>query len=292
MHDTTPRITQHISEIGQWELVTSVPDVRLRGLVRRYQGYVEWVSSGVRRRELPNGDVPLILNFGPPFAIVEADAPGTPRHVSSFMAGLYDRWTIAGSTGPSHCLQVDLTPLGAARVLHQPLGALANQVIPLDALLGPLADDLIERLATAPDWPARFAIIDSFLLTRIVAAPDLDPLVTHAWRRLTATGGQLAVTALAEEVGHSRKHLSVRVRHDLGLPPKTIANVLRFARAVRMAEQPPAGGWAQIAHDCGYVDQSHLIRDVRRFSGSTPSELLARSLGDEGGVIEPPIVSS
>lgn len=37
--------------------------------------------------------------------------------------------------------------------------------------------------------------------------------------------------------------------------------------------------WARIAVDCGYFDQSHLIRDFLEFSGLTPADYLRRQSG-------------
>jgi AraC-like DNA-binding protein len=35
--------------------------------------------------------------------------------------------------------------------------------------------------------------------------------------------------------------------------------------------------WTQIALDCGYYDQAHLIHDFQSFSGFTPSAYAARA---------------
>jgi AraC-like DNA-binding protein len=61
----------------------------------------------------------------------------------------------------------------------------------------------------------------------------------------------------------------------VGLPPKTMARILRFDRAVQRlrADHPD---FAQIAIDCGYYDQAHFNREFREFSGMTPSQFLAR----------------
>jgi AraC-like DNA-binding protein len=38
-------------------------------------------------------------------------------------------------------------------------------------------------------------------------------------------------------------------------------------------EQQPGISWTQIAHECGYFDQMHLIRDFQEFAGVNPSHI-------------------
>jgi AraC-like DNA-binding protein len=38
--------------------------------------------------------------------------------------------------------------------------------------------------------------------------------------------------------------------------------------------------WSEVALDCGYFDQSHLIRDCRLLAGFTPQELNDRRRGN------------
>jgi AraC-like DNA-binding protein len=78
------------------------------------------------------------------------------------------------------------------------------------------------------------------------------------------------VTELAAELGWSRRHLAVRVHEELGMPPKALARVLRFERAV---ERLRAGDdLAALALDAGYYDQAHFNRDFRAFAGATPTD--------------------
>lgn len=42
--------------------------------------------------------------------------------------------------------------------------------------------------------------------------------------------------------------------------------------------------WAELAFECGYYDQSHLIRDFNQFAGSPPSDFLRRRLPEGGGM--------
>lgn len=53
------------TETGWWEMVTRQPARQLRGGVRRYTGYRENSYVPYQRREIPTGDVALIMSFGP-----------------------------------------------------------------------------------------------------------------------------------------------------------------------------------------------------------------------------------
>jgi AraC-like DNA-binding protein len=77
------------------------------------------------------------------------------------------------------------------------------------------------------------------------------------------------VSWLAEELGWSRKRLAARFREEIGLTPKAVARVLRFERAVQLAERGDIG-WGRLARECGYYDQAHLIHEFRAISGCTP----------------------
>ena len=121
---------------------------------------------------------------------------------------------------------------------------LANRVVALDDLLGPAAWELQERLRDAPTWEARFATA-----RRRAAAPprptrpasgELD----WAWHALRRSGGQLRIATLAGELGWSHRHLIARFRREIGLPPKTVARIVRFERALRLARGSASPSWA------------------------------------------------
>jgi AraC-like DNA-binding protein len=50
--------------------------------------------------------------------------------------------------------------------------------------------------------------------------------------------------------------------------------MLRLQAVLRAAGRRPGTGWAGLAMECGYCDQSHLIRDFQQFAGQPPETLL------------------
>jgi AraC-like DNA-binding protein len=62
------------------------------------------------------------------------------------------------------------------------------------------------------------------------------------------------------------------------MTPKTFSRVRRFERAVARARGSTATpDWASVAIECGYFDQSHMIRDFVALSGLTPHRLFRRA---------------
>ena len=266
------RVERHSSPLGSWETATAKPGPALRGVVQRYCGYVERTAAPLRRSEGATGTVTVIMSFGPRILV------GGERH-ESFVAGPSDAPATTEHDGVQHGVELNLTPPAARRLLGVPMHELVNRVVPLDAVL----DDrtLIERLAEAGGWEARFALLDAELSRRLEDAPPPHPAVRAAYARLAATRGAVPVGVLAAELGWSRRHLAARFRDEVGLAPKALARLLRFERALELLG---TRSLADVAYECGYYDQAHFNRDFRAFAGATPGELLARRLPDGGGV--------
>lgn len=273
---------------GRRELVHATPHPALRSHVIGYEGYREEGVLPFVMRELPRGFTVLIIGFGPPFRVGLADQ-GLARAAAyqSFFAGPHDRPALVGSFGRSWCLQVNLTLPGAARLLGMPLGGLVNRVVALEDLMGSATAPLVGRLCQGGDWAFRFALLDRWIASRLAATAVPSGDLAWALGQIAVTHGRIAVGTLAVAIGCSRKHLSVRFRDTFGLPPKTLAQVLRFAHAVDRLEAEPSLSLAAIAAECGYSDQPHLNRDFRRFAGLTPTAYLERRLPAPGGLGEP-----
>jgi AraC-like DNA-binding protein len=97
----------------------------------------------------------------------------------------------------------------------------------------------------------------------------VDPEVAFAWGQMVQNRGRVGVERLSAEVGWSRKRLWARFGSQVGLTPKRAARLVRFDHAAhRLAVGDHA---ALVAAESGYVDQSHLHRDVMAFAGMTPA---------------------
>jgi len=277
------------------ESVRGVPAPALRPFIARYVGYRQSGVAPATHRGLPSPYLTVIFTLDDPLTLAgHPDPRQPPGSYATLVGGLHTAPALITHQGRQSGIQLLMSPLGARVLLGMPAAELASIDVEGPAVLGPLADQTGERLRSAADWPARFAVLDRMLTSRLAAGPAGSPAVpgaggvgaevSHAWRRLLAAGGRCAVSGLAAEIGWSDRHLRGRFRDETGLTPKAAARVIRFDRARRLLQRRAADGGvvlpplADLAADCGYYDQAHLAREFRDLAGCPPSAWLAEEL--------------
>lgn len=290
---------EHESDLGHWQTAQRAADSRLRAYVHGYFASTSNLRAPVQEHHVPSTEVPLVLNFGAPHRRVDVASAGDwSARDGVWVVGLHDRHQLTAAIGERQFMIVRFTPIGAHLFIGLPMHAIANQAVDLELIDPTLARALVGR-TSAGSWTDRFAAVES-LIARRVADARIPASIDVAWRRLVATDGRVALGSLATELECSHRTLIARFRTCVGLPPKTIARLLRFNRAVRSLDRVsrtrangPAGKpylaakhpdeprvgaiqWADLAADCGYFDQAHLIREFREFAGLTPDAFLRR----------------
>ena len=275
MSDETERHRQdNRSPALHFEMVRRKPAAALAGIVTDICGYREIWPGHFRIVEYASLTVPLVISFAEAFAIGLGHDPGDNDRHASFAAGLYAGPVVIESFGRSCCVQINFTPLGARQFFGLPMSELRDRMVGLDDVLGFDGIALRERLGEASDWDARFDIAETHIASRLAEANALSPEITWAYRTVIASGGRSRISALAGEIGWSRKHLAAKFTDAIGIGPKTLSRIVRFNRALSLFRRQ-GDDWAGIAVDCGYADQAHLVREFRQLAGETPTGLTA-----------------
>src|SRR6266542_1706273 len=119
----------------------------------------------------------------------------------------------------------------------------------------------------AADKVRRVQLIEDFLIAR---APNTrpDPLVSAAVSWIEETRAMARIEELARRVGLSQSALERRFRRVVGASPKKFASIVRLRHVLHLRSM--GADFFSIAHAAGYYDQSHFIKDFKRFSGFAP----------------------
>ncbi|HEX6902485.1 MAG TPA: helix-turn-helix domain-containing protein [Thermoanaerobaculia bacterium] len=253
------------------------PAPPLAGFVERF-----WMCSDApphdRERILPSGTVELVVNLrDDEIRIYDPSRPDRCKRFSgAVVSGTYSSFFVIDPLQHASILGVHFRPGGASPFLGLPAGELADTHIDLETLWGRAARELRERLCAAVTAAERFSLVEEVLLSRLRRPPERHGAVPEALGAFERLGEALRVRDVAGQVGLSQRRFIQVFSAEVGLTPKLYSRVRRFQRARALAGDTPTADWARVAVDCGYFDQSHLIRDFLAFSGLSPADYLRR----------------
>ena len=252
-----------------FEMICRAPSQRTAGLITGMTGYRETALGKFSQRETAPLVVPVIISLGSPFLIAPGREPDATDRQRSFAAGLHIGPVHIESDCAAECVQADFTPLGAYRFFGGAVVDLAARMVDIGDVLGQEGRELRERMGATNCWQHRFDLFEDFIAGRANYLPS--PGIAFAYRRLVLTAGGARISTLAREIGWSRKHLVDRFRSELGLAPKSVARMIRFHQACRLARIGTSHGWVGIAADSGYADQAHMVREFAELAGQPPT---------------------
>ena len=218
--------------------------------------------KGGPQRIVPDGRCELIVHLGNPYR--EAGARAAQPRV--LFAGQLTRPLRLAATGPCSVVAARFRP-GAARAF---VGFSMRQAT--DRRLAVAAGGLVETLEREPSIAARAQALAGWLGARLGHAGQDDTVARTAADRIEATRGNVCFESLARDCALGRRQLERRFGDQVGVGPALLATIFRFRSVFDLIEHDSARPWTDAALAAGYFDQSHFIRDFRRFVGCTPSE--------------------
>ncbi|HWA77253.1 MAG TPA: AraC family transcriptional regulator [Polyangiaceae bacterium] len=231
--------------------------------------------SHAKERIVPSGTLELVINLNEDeFRIHDrAGLARFQRFSGAIVSGAYDSYFVIDTAEHASVIGVHFKAGGALPVLGLPPGALAGRHVDLETLWGAEARNLREALCAASSSARRFPILEAALLARL-REPRRRSAVDFA---LTALGKGTSVGDVVAELDLSHRRFIEIFTSEVGITPKSFGRIQRFQRAAELVRRDACADWSELAVQCGYFDQSHLIRDFVDFSGFSPTEFLHRS---------------
>ena len=222
-----------------------------------------------RQRVYPRGDMALVIHLKRPTMTFYIDEQPVSVRVP-LLAGPYSRFFDTDPSQSTAVVGVVFRP-GAARMFF-PVAAheLHNVDIALSDLHPSEADRLLNEVCGAKG-DALFSVMERYLGRKLGGAIPIHPAVRYAVAQLR-DGGVRSIRRIQQETGLSHTRFIQLFRESVGLTPKLFCRVRRFHKVVTRIEKGLPVNWAELAADCAYFDQAHLIHDFRAFAGLTPLE--------------------
>jgi AraC-like DNA-binding protein len=218
----------------------------------------------------------LFINLAGPVRLYDSD-PAVPPAVftDGWFMGVWTRRFLIEYPTPVRVAGVHFKPWGISRFAGVPASELRDRWLPVDAVWERSLDRMRDRIARATSTGKVLQILEDELRPRLVPAPSPGlELVGHTAGRLEASWGAVSVGALTDSAGVSGNHLATQFKSHLGVTPKRVARIYRFARLILSVDAVHPVDWSQLAQAAGYFDQAHFSREFKDFTGHTPTAYL------------------
>jgi AraC-like DNA-binding protein len=217
---------------------------------------------------LPDGSPEIVLNLADKF--IRIDSEREEIQPATIVAGQMTRRILIRPSGHVSLFGVRFTPAGASQFFKFPLYEITDQIVELSAAVGTSGRELEEKIGEACSFGERVATFEELLLDRLAERGDLDNVAWAASELIIRERGRLSVASVTKKVRVSDRQLGRRFQVSIGVSPKTFSKIIRFQSAVRAFQDGTSPNLLDAALAFGYYDQSHLIRDFKAFSGTTP----------------------
>lgn len=180
--------------------------------------------------------------------------------------------------GPWHAIGASLSPLGWAALTGKSSSKYIDRIFPAEELLGleitDFSKDLIDRyragLMAGPD--ACQALADWLLPKLNDVAPAHEVVIEEAVAWLGSSFNP-ELSDLFVKLAYSRRQVERLVERYFGLPPAALLRKYRAVRAAALLSQAELSDEAEAEIADAFVDQPHMIREIRTYCGYTPSRL-------------------
>ncbi|MBE7169028.1 MAG: helix-turn-helix transcriptional regulator [Williamsia sp.] len=231
------------------------------------------------QRCLPLGSVELIIQTGAKPCFINQRGVWE-KSAAVYFTGLYTETAFWKTGVNTPMFSIRLKPEGLWDLFHFPSALLVNQVIDAEAVLGKAATQMCNEMLGIDDSSLLIQIAERFLMQWLLKRKTDRDYVAEACRLIRQSPGSFSIETLSQTLYVSKRQLERCFKQQFGTSPKTYQQIIRFRNAYRYARKLglPEVSWVDVSYESGYADQSHLIRDFKKFSGEVPSMLGHHSL--------------
>lgn len=151
----------------------------------------------------------------------------------------------------------------------KPTDLIANPIVEADLIFG----DKINRLQKHVSRLHTDVIVDEILgLMKEYFSPNYGFMseLMDEW------GNDFSLDNIRQHTKYSNSTIERRFKAETGINPKQFSTLKRFKSAIAYLVATKNTNWMDYVVRYGYFDQSHFIKEIRKFTGLSPSQLVSQ----------------
>jgi AraC-like DNA-binding protein len=222
---------------------------------------------------VPNGNIKLTVSYqngivaainGKTFASKEHDIT---------LTGLVDVPVIldVDEDVATETIGIEFSPKGVYRFFHFTWNDIQNQIYSLRDVLGNTGKRFAEQINNTTSRQQKINLLQQFLLKQLSLDSE-DLIFEYCVEKIISSKGKATVNELEKKTGYSSRWLNMKFKDKLGVSPKNFSSIIRFKQYFQAFINGDEKSFFRNDFYDLYYDQSHFIKDFKRFTGLPPTK--------------------
>jgi AraC-like DNA-binding protein len=249
-----------------------LPPKELLSFIKHYL-FLESKENELRKLRLfSDGNTGIVFSFKSNLIGSPVDSGEQTTLPHSFLYGQISAFKDVCLADEAALVIVVFQPSGINQLLGIPAGELRDNIVDTEYLLGKRGIELYEKLAETPGIQDKLQLLNLFFIELALrrTSPD-DPVIKASVDLIVKNNGLISSSRLIKLTGYTERHIERMFIKSIGISPKKFSDVIKLHHFLkRLKKDQPDKSLTFLAYEAGYADQSHLIKEFKKFTGMTP----------------------
>lgn len=207
-------------------------------------------------KAVPDASIDLLFNIG-------------ENKVSTYISGTVfgvKKWELGTQ---DDCFGVRFQPGQGILPKDITMEMIVNDDIEIDGDI--FGKNLTEKIALAKTMSERIDIFKKAYEDMVLgrnSLSDKEKINEYLVNRISRTKGMITMRQLEDETNYSACYLRRIFKSFHGISPKQFAQYIRFQNLLMQVDKEGVR-YEQVALDCGYYDEPHMMKEFKKYSGVT-----------------------
>lgn len=253
-----------------------IPKEPLRSFVKSIFYYSEYCGTSKYEIILPDGEPQLVITLDDSIRKVKTNIHYNSSFIElkqSWLKGMFSTPVMFEAEQDSTVLCIQFEPFGLSGLLGIPAIEYSESFVPSDLIFGSSINTLREQLFETSSFNEKIILVENYLENKFKTTTLKKTLVETIIKNQKFTS--MSLSNFKENTGYSKKHIIGKFKEQVGLTPKSYQRLLNINKAIVLLSKYEHSNYTHIAHDCGFYDQSHFIKNFKLITGITPKNYLS-----------------
>lgn len=243
--------------------------------------YLFLESEGTLSKKLrlfSDGNTGMVLTFSGNL-ISNADDIRTSTYPNSFLYGQINTFKDLYLAEKTSIIIVVFQPYGFNHLLGISANEIREDIIATEEIFGSKDPLLYEKLSEQSDLKTKIQILDNFFIEQATKKTLSNQNLLHpTLNYILKNKGAITVNHLVKHTGYSERHIERIFKECIGVNPKKFGNIVKLHFFLNLLKyKSRQNNITDLCYEAGYADQSHLIKEFKKYTGITPTQYLNKT---------------